>query len=199
MFTVNQKQAVEKQKLTLSWSVLGTKEVELNQTIGTKNAKGQIMVSPTESCTYILEAKNSIGTVSDSVHVDVTRTVLSYVTANFMELANSEDKLASTEILIAIKNADGKILAQEKIGRGVSFDTKVDGQYGPFAIALSGTTYLRDAMSGTIEISINGDQPDTWQTIPVISLYFSDGNEMRLENLPQIKTSTTDSAVVLSY
>ena len=59
------------QEATLSWNTAGATEITLAPGIGAVDAAGSMMVSPTETTTYLLTAKNTTGEVIEEVTLTV--------------------------------------------------------------------------------------------------------------------------------
>lgn len=178
-FYINEENPIEGTRLSLTWEILGAKEVFLGGGIGVKPPKGQIMIAPMESTDYTLRATNEEGEVRDSIHLNVERVYLSKAVLTLFTPTEGDPKLPSSTVDVKLFNLRDEVAASIACGQNIEFSGKLTNYFGPFELNMPTPVYKRDLIRGHFDISISGTLPDSWTMSPILVLSFTDGTEKK--------------------
>lgn len=197
-FFSSAKSTIEGEKITLTWEVLGAKNVILNNEIGVKNPKWQLMYSPISTTEFVISATNESGTSAESIVVEIERIVLVSANITYFSANNADPKEKGTAVALRVYDMDSREVASHT---GLS-DLKISSEIpyiGPFELTLNGTIYKRDLKKGNFKVDITSDQKDDWTFSPILILNYSDGSQNKLYGYGNKSISAGGQAVQFDF
>jgi len=197
-FFSSAKSTIEGEKITLTWEILGAKNVIINNEIGTKSPKWQLMFSPINSTDFELSATNQSGTSTAIVSVETERIVLTGATITYFSANNADPKEKGTVVNLKVFDMDSKEVVSHSglsdllIGSAIPYT-------GPFDLTINGIVHKRDLKKGNFKVDITSPKNDIWTFSPILILNFSDGSQNKLYGYGNKSISTDKEFVQFDF
>lgn len=178
-YFLSEKKIVEGTQTAITWDVYGTDQVLLEEPIGYRPAKGQLIVAPESTRDYSITAVNEMGQSSMSLQVEVERIFVNRAEVTFFCKDKSDSKKQDQEILIRVRDTAGNIRAEKAVGKGLEFKGEgLQGNYyGPFVLETFVPMFKKELLHGSFEFTMTGKSKDQWDFTPLLWVHYSDGTK----------------------
>lgn len=191
-------EVLEGERIAITWEVLGAKNVFVNNEVGSKPNKWQIMFSPITDTEFTLVATNESGSEESTFLIHSIRSVLMNATITYFSAERADPKELNTKVRLELYDENMKVVANHtglddmKISAAIPYS-------GPFDLDISGTVYKRDLKKGRFVVTISGDKTDEWMFSPILILNFSDGTDKKLYGYGNKTISTKGENAVFEF
>lgn len=179
-FFASENAPMETQRVFLTWNVLGTKEILMDNGVGVHPSKWQVSIAPEDTIVYTLVASNAFGSVSKQVKLDVEQVVLTNAIITVFTPEKGDPKALGTKIVATLDGYAKGVLGRFEGAAELECEGIKTPYVGPFKFSYNTPVYKRDFIRGQFTVKIEGENPDEWLFSPIVILQFSDGSKREL-------------------
>jgi hypothetical protein len=186
-----EKLIVEGNRTYLTWVVLGTDSIEVNEGIGVKPAKWQLFIAPEQTTDYVFRARNAHGACEATVAVEVERVTLGGVQL-MLDVADFPAKTDSLEIRVELFDRNKNEAASWK-----GWLRPLRSSQGVFLMSVIPGVLRKSFQSGSIVVSLI-DQEAQLKIRPQLTLNYSNLSEEYLQGF-EWRSVSADIPVVFDF
>ncbi len=179
-FFASENAPMETQRVFLTWNVLGTKEILMDNGVGAHPSKWQVSIAPEDTIVYTLVAANTFGSVSKQVKLDVEQVLLTSAIITVFTPEKGDPKALGTKIVATLDGYAKGVLGRFEGAMDLECDGVKTPYVGPFKFSYDAPVYKRDFIRGQFTVKIEGEKSDEWLFSPIVILQFSDGSKREL-------------------
>lgn len=179
-FFASENAPMETQRVFLTWNVLGTKEILMDNGVGAHPSKWQVSIAPEDTIVYTLVASNAFGSVSKQVKLDVEQVVLTNAIITVFTPEKGDPKALGTKIVATLDGYAKGVLGRFEGAAELECEGIKTPYVGPFKFSYDAPVYKRDFIRGQFTVKIEGEKSDEWLFSPIVILQFSDGSKREL-------------------